>query len=855
MTESRVSQLHTKAILRLKARLARHRRRPRRASKTDPLFSRFATDYALKRERLPELCGRESGRAAVLRVVRRCARSDVRHPAAQPSRRASASAATADRPLTAAAPAAGCRHRHRAAEPRDRAAPRLRPLRRPGRLHGALGVPRRGGGARAPVALLRHLPPADRALRRHGREVHRRRGDGGVGHAGRDRGRRRARGAGRARPGRGRLRARAGGRRRGAAGPCRGADRRGGCHARRPRARGWSRATSSTPRRGCSRWPSPGRCSSARRPAGRPSGRSSTRTPGTLRAEGQGGRDAALAKALRVVSGVRGALKSQGLEAPFVGRDRELRQIKDLFHVSADERKAQLVSVTGIAGIGKSRLAVGVLQVLRRHRADDLLAPRPLPRLRRGSHLLGARRHGADALPDRRGRRPVDGAATKLQAALEELILDAGGAPLRGAAARAAARSRRARDARPPGSVRRLAAVLRAARRDLSDGARVRGHAVGRRVAARLRRVPARVVAQPPDLRDHARPAGARSSGGRPGGPGTATSPRSTSSRSRRRRWRSSWPGSCPGLPAALRDQILDRAEGVPLYAVETVRMLLDRGLLVEEGSAYRRVGEIELARGAGDPARADRCPPRRPLARRAAAAPATPPCWARRSRRRARRTDRDRAAQLDALLAASCARRCSGCNPTRARPEHGQYGFLQDMLRHVAYETLPKRERRAKHLAAAEQLSGASLAEDEVAEVVASHLLEAYRLDSGRRRRGDDLRAKAREALVARRRAGRLARRLGRGAALLRAGGRARRRAAGSAAMLSARVRWPGWPRVRRARRRRSSSRRWRCYEEVGDTHAAARASSWLGLVEQILGRIEQAIERMERAYDGHRR
>src|SRR5437773_937940 len=62
-------------------------------------------------------------------------------------------------------------------------------------------------------------------------------------------------------------------------------------------------------------------------------------------------------RALRVVSGRGGSLKSEGLEAPFVGRDRELRQIKDLFHVVAEEGRAQLVSVTGIAGIGKSRLA------------------------------------------------------------------------------------------------------------------------------------------------------------------------------------------------------------------------------------------------------------------------------------------------------------------------------------------------------------------------------------------------------------------------------------------------------------------------------------------------------------------
>ena len=35
------------------------------------------------------------------------------------------------------------------------------------------------------------------------------------------------------------------------------------------------------------------------------------------------------------------------------------------------------------------------------------------------------------------------------------------------------------------------------------------------------------------------------------------------------------------------------RAEGVPLYAVETVRMLLDRGLLVPEGNVYRPTGPV----------------------------------------------------------------------------------------------------------------------------------------------------------------------------------------------------------------------------------------------------------------------
>src|SRR5512132_4267430 len=62
-------------------------------------------------------------------------------------------------------------------------------------------------------------------------------------------------------------------------------------------------------------------------------------------------------RAVRVVAGARGALRATGLEGPFVGRDRELRLVKELFHGCDDEKRPQLVLVTGIAGIGKSRLA------------------------------------------------------------------------------------------------------------------------------------------------------------------------------------------------------------------------------------------------------------------------------------------------------------------------------------------------------------------------------------------------------------------------------------------------------------------------------------------------------------------
>src|SRR5262249_9722391 len=52
--------------------------------------------------------------------------------------------------------------------------------------------------------------------------------------------------------------------------------------------------------------------------------------------------------------------------------------------------------------------------------------------------------------------------------------------------------------------------------------------------------------------------------------------------------------GLVPGLPDDMAGQVLTRADGMPLYAVETVRMLLDRGLLEQEGSRYRVTGDVD---------------------------------------------------------------------------------------------------------------------------------------------------------------------------------------------------------------------------------------------------------------------
>ena len=342
----------------------------------------------------------------------------------------------------------------RAGRASGRAAPRVRPLRRPRRLHHGLGGARRRGHAGAADALLRCRTHDHRALRRDGREVHRRRGHGRVGRAGGPGGRRRAGRPRRARPRRGGARARprppsAGG----------GVDRRGRGHARRtgrrhgrgrPRQHRLARAVGRRARNG------------ARRRGDAAIERSGHRVRGRrhARAQGQGGRSAALARAAGYgrtgrraqVDVARAAVRrAPPRAAPREGAlPRRRRRAEGAGRLRRRHRRNRQVEAR-----------VGVLQVHRRPAGDDLLAPRPLPRLRRGRDLLGAGRDGADARRNRRGRGPGIGAG-------EAACLDRrargrrGGARVGRAAPRPPARTRGHDRSRPRRPLRRLAPFLRA---------------------------------------------------------------------------------------------------------------------------------------------------------------------------------------------------------------------------------------------------------------------------------------------------------------------------------------------------------------------------------------------------------
>ncbi len=61
-------------------------------------------------------------------------------------------------------------------------------------------------------------------------------------------------------------------------------------------------------------------------------------------------------QAERVLSGLGGSQRFDGLEAPLAGRDAELRMLKESFHACVDRCSPRLLAVSGPAGVGKSRL-------------------------------------------------------------------------------------------------------------------------------------------------------------------------------------------------------------------------------------------------------------------------------------------------------------------------------------------------------------------------------------------------------------------------------------------------------------------------------------------------------------------
>jgi predicted ATPase/class 3 adenylate cyclase len=555
-----------------------------------------------------------------------------------------------------------------------------------------------------------------------------------------------------------------------------------------------------------------------------------------------------LFRALRVTAGRGGARKAGALEPPFAGRDRELRLLKELFHASAEEGKAHLVSVVGIGGFGKSRLAWELFKYV-----DGLATVNVW--WWRGRCLAYGEGVTYWALAEMvRTRADIvegegaESARPKLREAIEPYITDAG--ELEWIEPRLA-------------HLLGLEEHLTADREDLFAAWRLYFERLSEYQPvvmvfedvqwadrsllefveyllewSRNYRIFVLTLARP-DFQERHPTWGA----GKRNFSALFLEPLSPQA------MEELLDGAVPGLPEELRAQILARAEGVPLYAVETVRMLLDRGLLERAGDRYRPTGPI----GALDipdtlhalvAARLDGLDAEeRSLIQDAAVLGKS---FMKQALAALSESSQER---VEALLGSLVRKEVFSLQADPRSPERGQYAFLQDLLRQVAYETLTRRERKRRHLAVADYLEeGWGPAEQEIAEVVSSHYVAAIECAPD----DDDaleIGAKARSMLT----------RAGERAASLAASEEAVRyfaRAADLAvepleeAALRERAGEMAWTGSDTAAALVELDRALALFEAAGETHPAARVSARLGEVEWQNGELEKALARMEAAY-----
>jgi hypothetical protein len=182
-----------------------------------------------------------------------------------------------------------------------------------------------------------------------------------------------------------------------------------------------------------------------------------------------------------------------------------------------------------------------------------------------------------------------------------------------------------------------------------------------------------------------------------------------------------------PSMPASARSAITRQAQGIPLFAVETVRALIDRDIVQPVEGEYRLVGDLGRLAVPDSlhallAARLDALDPGvRRLVTDAAVLGASFPAEA-----LIAVSGKDEPT-VRAALAELVRREVLAVSADPLSPERGSYQFAQQMLRQVAYDTLSRRDRKARHLAVAAHLRAAFAGDgEEVADVIARHYLDA---------------------------------------------------------------------------------------------------------------------------------
>jgi class 3 adenylate cyclase len=430
-------------------------------------------------------------------------------------------------------------------------------------------------------------------------------------------------------------------------------------------------------------------------------------------------------RAMRVVAELGGRNRTEALEAPFVGRDDEFRLLKDLFHSTGRDRRPRLISVLGPAGIGKSRLAWEFLKYV-----DGLVEDTYWHAGRSPSYGEGISFWALGEMVRRRaGLLESDDEATTREKLLEMtrrwvpdenerrwietalLALLGLGDPL-------------------PGGRDELFAAWRTFFERIAETATtvllfedLQWADVGvldfiDHLLDWTKALPIFVVTlSRPELLERRPDWGA----GRRNFVSLALDPLSEEA------MRQLLDGLVPGLPVPIVRQIVGRADGIPLYAVETVRMLVAEGRLRQTpDGAYAPVGTVDAIAipetlTALIAARLDALDAQgRALLQQAAVLGQS---FSADSLAAIAAVDADR---IRPVLSDLVSRELLTVERDPRSPERGQYAFVQALIREVAYNQLARAERKSRHLAAARWFE--SLGDQELSGVLAEHYAAAFR-------------------------------------------------------------------------------------------------------------------------------
>jgi tetratricopeptide (TPR) repeat protein len=440
---------------------------------------------------------------------------------------------------------------------------------------------------------------------------------------------------------------------------------------------------------------------------------------------------ARLWRARTVVGDLGGGQRVDGLEAPLTGRDRELRLLKELFHSTQESLRPRLVVVDGDPGVGKSRLvwefekyADGLTATIRWHRGRCL------------SYGDGVAFWAlAEAVRTRLGLTEADTGdevAERLELGLAEFVPDeeerdwlrprmaalvgAGGAggfaKLDLFAAWTSFLERLSEDGNAVVLVIDDAQYADDGLLDFLD------HMLSTAQA------PIFVVALArPELLERRPQLGGRRSAV------VRLDPLDESAMS------DLVDALVVGLPDAARSALVARAEGVPLFAVETVRALIDRDAVVPRGGQYVLAEDVELdLDDVGAPASlqalvAARLDALSPDERRTVADASVLGLSFTREGLAAVTSD---ATDLDHALTSLQQKQIIALQQDRFSAERGQFRFVQSVVRQIAYATLSRRDRKQRHLAAADYLAEQPDPSGDLAVVIAQHLLDAVDISSG---------------------------------------------------------------------------------------------------------------------------